>query len=138
MMSPTVGTAVAFTAKLSVNDSYPCNSGVLKFVNVLTNEGGGYRPDTGVFTCPLDGLYHFIVHVSVYGRGQCGIFKNGEKVVSLYHTSLPDKCSQVASMSCVVKLSKQDEVWVDIWGPGRNDIFATDDNDTVFVGFRLG
>lgn len=138
MMSPTLGLTVAFTAKLSINDSYPCNSGVLKFANVLTNEGGGYSFDSGVFTCPVDGFYHFTVHASVYGRAQCAIFKNGDKVVSLYHTSLPDKCSQVASVSCVVKLSKQDEVWVDIWGPGRNDIFATDDNDTVFVGFRLG
>ncbi|KAM7399567.1 hypothetical protein PAMP_018832 [Pampus punctatissimus] len=136
-ISPSSGTTVAFTAKLRIHDSYPCHSGVLKFTNVLVNEGGGYSPDTGVFTCPVDGLYHFTVHVSVYGRGQCGIFKNGEKVVSLYQTSLPDKCSQVASVSSVIKLSKEDAVWVNIWGPGRNDIFATDDNDTVFAGFRL-
>lgn len=129
---------VAFTAKLNVDDSYPCHSGVLKFTIVLVNEGEGYSPDTGIFSCPVDGFYHFTVHVSVYGRGQCAIFKNREKVVSLYHTSLPDKCSQVASMSSVIKLSKQDEVWVNIWGPGRNDIFATQDNDTVFTGVRLG
>ncbi|XP_068563973.1 complement C1q and tumor necrosis factor-related protein 9-like [Cebidichthys violaceus] len=134
---PPSGT-VAFTAKLSVHDSYPCYSGVLKFTTLLVNEGGGYSPDTGVFTCPLDGFYYFTVHMSVYGRGQGTIFKNGEKVVSLYHTSLPDKCSQVASMSSVIRLSKRDEVSVNIWGPGRNDIFATDDNDTVFTGFRLG
>ncbi|XP_027136456.1 complement C1q and tumor necrosis factor-related protein 9 [Larimichthys crocea] len=134
---PSTGT-VAFTAKLNVDDSYPCHSGVLKFTTVLVNEGEGYSPDTGIFSCPVDGFYHFTVHVSVYGRGQCAIFKNREKVVSLYHTSLPDKCSQVASMSSVIKLSKQDEVWVNIWGPGRNDIFATQDNDTVFTGVRLG
>ncbi|CAG6005982.1 unnamed protein product [Menidia menidia] len=130
--------SIAFTAKLIECESYPCHSGVLKFRNVLINEGGGYNPETGVFTCPLDGVYYFIVHASVYGRGQCGIFKNGEKVVSLYHTSLPDKCSQVATVSSVVKLSKTDEVSVNLWGPGRNDIFATADNDTVFSGFRLG
>lgn len=136
-MSPILGT-VAFTAKLDANDSYPCHSGVLNFRSVLINEGGGYSPETGIFTCPVEGLYHFTVHVSVYGRGQCAIFKNGQKVVSLYHTSLPDKCSQVASIGSVVKLSKNDEVMVNIWGPGRNDIFATEDNDTVFIGVRLG
>ncbi|XP_070762544.1 complement C1q and tumor necrosis factor-related protein 9A-like [Enoplosus armatus] len=134
---PPSGT-VAFTAKLNIEDSYPCHSGVLKFATVLVNEGEGYSPDAGVFTCPMDGFYHFTVHASVYGRGQCAIFKNGEKVVSLYHTSLPDKCSQVASISSVIKLSKKDNVWVNTWGPGRNDIFATEDNDTVFAGFRLG
>ncbi|KAG7223035.1 hypothetical protein INR49_015924 [Caranx melampygus] len=134
---PPSGT-VAFTAKLNNCDSYPRHTGVLIFANVLLNEGDGYSSDTGIFTCPVDGLYHFSVHASVYGRGQCAIYKNGEKVVSLYHTSLPDKCSQVASVSSVVKLSQGDNVWVNLWGPDRNDIFATDDNDTVFVGVRLG
>lgn len=133
----TLGT-VAFTTKLDVDDSYPCHSGVLKFASVLVNEGGGYSPDTGTFTCPVGGFYYFTVHASVYGRGQCAIFKNGEKVVSLYHTTLPNKCSQVASISSVIKLSKNDEVWVNIWGPERNDFFATEDNDTVFAGVRLG
>ncbi|XP_023257093.1 complement C1q and tumor necrosis factor-related protein 9-like [Seriola lalandi dorsalis] len=128
---------VAFTAKLDICDSYPKHSGVLKFATVLLNEGGSYSPDTGIFTCPVDGFYHFTVHVSVYGRGQCAIYKNAEKVVSLYHTSLPDKCSQVASVSSVVKLCEKDTVCVNVWGPGRNDIFATEDNDTVFVGVRL-
>lgn len=137
MISPTLG-IVAFTAKLKADDSYPCHSGVLKFATVPVNEGGGYSPDTGTFTCPVDGFYHFTVHASVYGRGQCAIYKNGEKVVSLYHTNLPDKCSQVASISSVIKLSKKDEVWVNICGPGKNDIFATEDNDTVFTGVRLG
>ncbi|KAM6931608.1 complement C1q tumor necrosis factor-related protein 5-like [Lycodopsis pacificus] len=129
---------VAFTAKLKVDDSYPCYAGTLKFTNLLVNEGGGYCPKTGVFTCPVDGFYYFAVHMSVYGCGQGAISKNGEKVVSLYQTSLPDKCSQVASMSSVIKLCENDEVSVNIWGPGRNDIFATVDNDTVFTGFRLG
>lgn len=134
---PTLG-IVAFTAKLNPCDSYPSHSGILTFRNVLINEGGGYNPVTGIFTCPMDGFYNFSVHASVYGLGQCAIFKNGESVVSLYHTSLPDKCSQIASISSVVKLSKNDQVFVNLWGPDRNDIFATGDNDTVFSGFRLG
>ncbi|XP_058489233.1 complement C1q and tumor necrosis factor-related protein 9-like [Solea solea] len=136
-VSPSDPGPVAFTAKLDVCDSYPKHSGVLKFTTVVVNEGDSYSPDTGIFMCPVEGLYHFTIHVSVYGRGQCAIFKNGEKVVSLYHTSLPDKCSQVASVSSVVKLSKNDQVWVNLWGCDRNDIFASVDNDTVFVGVRL-
>lgn len=137
LLLSTLGT-IAFTAKLKPCDSHPSHSGVLKFATVQVNEGGGYSADTGIFTCPVDGFYFFTVHASVYGRGQCAIFKNGEKIVSLYHTTLPDKCSQVASISSVIKLSKKDEVAVIIWGPGRNDIFATEDNDTVFAGVRLG
>ncbi|XP_019129227.1 complement C1q and tumor necrosis factor-related protein 9 [Larimichthys crocea] len=134
---PPSGT-VAFTARLKVDESYPKHAGVLKFTTVLVNEGEGYSPGTGIFSCPVDGFYYFIVHVSVYGCGQCEILKNGEKVVSLYDENLSDKRSQVASISTVIKLSKHDEVWVKLWGPGRNDIFASKDNDTVFTGFRLG
>lgn len=137
LLLPLLG-SVAFTAKLDACDSYPTHTGVLKFAHVLVNEGDGYSADTGVFTCPVDGFYYFSVHVSVYGRGQCAIFKNQDKVVSLYHTTLPEKCSQVASMSSVIRLAKNDLVSVNIWGSGRNDIFATDDNDTVFAGVLLG
>uniref|UniRef100_A0A667XC19 C1q domain-containing protein n=1 Tax=Myripristis murdjan TaxID=586833 RepID=A0A667XC19_9TELE len=130
----TTGRVIAFTAKLNIADSTPYHSGVLKFADVIVNEGGAYSPDTGVFTCPVDGFYHFTVHMSVYGRAQCAIYKNGESVASLYHTSEPDKCSQVASVSSVLQLSEKDKVWVNLWGHGRHDIIATEDNDTVFVG----
>lgn len=129
---------VAFTAKLAISDSYPCSPGVLKFSTVLLNEGGSYNSETGIFTCSKEGFYHFALHASTYGRAQCAIVKNDTKLVSLYHTTLPDKSSQMASTSCVVQLSAEDRVWVDVWGPGRNDVFATQDNDTVFTGVRLG
>ncbi|XP_062408223.1 complement C1q and tumor necrosis factor-related protein 9-like isoform X2 [Sardina pilchardus] len=128
---------VAFTAKLVPCDNYPPHSGVLKFRHVLVNKGEGYDASTGVFTCSLAGFYYFTVHASVYGRGEVIIQKNGHKVVSAYHTTLPDKMSQVASISSVIELSLYDKVWVDLWGCGRNDIFCSADNDTVFVGFRL-
>ncbi|XP_075999507.1 complement C1q and tumor necrosis factor-related protein 9B-like [Genypterus blacodes] len=132
---------VAFTAKLRMDDSFPSNSGVLKFGTVQVNQGGGYDGDTGIFTCPVNGLYHFFVHMAVYQRGQCAIFKNGEKVVVARHTNLPDtlsyKCSQVASMSSVVKLSENDEVWVNVDGQGPQEIIATEDNDTIFAGYYV-
>lgn len=138
LLSPLIGRVIAFTAKLNTAHSTPYHSGILKLVDVLANEGDAYNPGTGVFTCPLEGLYHFTVHMSVCGRAQCAIFKNGESLASVYHTSLPNQCSQVASISSTVPLSEGDEVWVNLWGHGRHEIIATEDNDTVFVGFRLG
>nr|XP_033488034.1 complement C1q tumor necrosis factor-related protein 5-like [Epinephelus lanceolatus] len=129
---------IAFTTKLSIADSTPYHSGIMKLKDVVVNEGGCYSPDTGIFTCPLEGLYHFTVHMSVCGRAQCAIFKNGESLASVYHTSLPNGCTQVASISSTVQLSSADMVWVNLWGHGRHEIIATEDNDTVFVGFYLG
>ncbi|XP_061073700.1 complement C1q tumor necrosis factor-related protein 5-like isoform X1 [Conger conger] len=132
------GRTIAFTAKLEISDSYPFHKGPLRFTNVLVNEGQGYSPLTGAFTCPRAGFYHFTVHASTYGLAQFMINKNGQNVVSAYHTTLDDKKSQVASIGSVIQLSESDKVWVELWGPPRNDIFATEANDTVFLGFRLG
>lgn len=50
--------------------------------------------------------------------------------------TLPDKCFQVTSMTSVVMPVKKGKVAVNIWGVGRNGIFA--DNDTVSSGVLLG
>ncbi|XP_061187452.1 complement C1q tumor necrosis factor-related protein 3-like isoform X2 [Saccostrea echinata] len=53
------GKFVAFHAILSKRlNNIPVNT-ILKFGNVLTNEGGGYNPSTGKFTAPEDGVYSF-------------------------------------------------------------------------------
>ncbi|XP_062621363.1 uncharacterized protein LOC134282953, partial [Saccostrea cucullata] len=53
------GKIVAFHAILSKRlNNIPVNT-ILKFENVLTNEGKGYSPTTGKFTAPVDGVYSF-------------------------------------------------------------------------------
>lgn len=125
--SPKPRKIVAFTAKLNICDSYPTHRGILKFTNILVNEGDGYSTDTGKFTCSLAGLYHLTLYMSTYGRAQCSILKNGQRVVSAYHTSLPDNCCHVASIGSVIELTKGEHVWVNLWGPTRHDIFATEE-----------
>lgn len=129
---------VAFTAKLDPAHSSPYHSGVLKLTRVLLNQGDAYDQQLGIFTCPLAGLYHFTVHMSLQGRAQCALYRNGESLASLYHTSLPNGCSQVASISSTAALDAGDRVWVNLWGHGRHEIMASEDSDTVFVGFLLG
>ncbi|KAJ8302276.1 hypothetical protein KUTeg_021263 [Tegillarca granosa] len=49
-------TGVAFTALKSASTS---SDGVIRFENVLLNEGNGYNSATGEFTAPTDGVYVF-------------------------------------------------------------------------------
>ncbi|CAL9684325.1 unnamed protein product [Knipowitschia caucasica] len=76
--------------------------------------------------------------MSVAGRAHCEIYKNGESTTTLYDTSHPHNCTQVATISSILELKEKDQVWVNLWGHGRHEIVATEDNDTVFVGFYLG
>ncbi|KAJ8302277.1 hypothetical protein KUTeg_021264 [Tegillarca granosa] len=49
-------TGVAFTA---LKSSSSTKDGVIRFENVLLNEGNGYNSATGEFTAPTDGVYVF-------------------------------------------------------------------------------
>lgn len=40
----------------------------LVFDRVITNIGGGYDNETGRFTAPFNGVYHFTVVVAAQGR----------------------------------------------------------------------
>ena len=58
---------VAFNAYTTSNGNYGVDQ-VVKFPNVLLNEGGGYDKNTGVFTAPVGGLYQFSVHICNHPR----------------------------------------------------------------------
>ena len=56
---------MAFTA--TVTRSMTSKSGqTLVFPNIITNVGGGYNGNTGVFTAPRDGVYVFFCKITSY------------------------------------------------------------------------
>lgn len=50
---------IAFHAILSTGLTNTPPDTIIKFGQVLVNEGSGYNPTTGKFTAPLDGVYSF-------------------------------------------------------------------------------
>uniref|UniRef100_I3IUZ0 Complement C1q-like protein 4 n=1 Tax=Oreochromis niloticus TaxID=8128 RepID=I3IUZ0_ORENI len=77
---------VAFSASLlDQGDGYtgPFNTETtLIFKRVVTNIGNAYNINTGIFTAPVRGVYHFECHV--YGSAdimtRVALFKNGERI----------------------------------------------------------
>ncbi|XP_061193473.1 uncharacterized protein LOC133201698 [Saccostrea echinata] len=74
---------VAFTAGVTSRSS-SWNSGILVFNKVINNVGGGYNPNTGIFTAPVEGDYLFYVSIQSYSNNDdihVDIVFNGSKKV---------------------------------------------------------
>ena len=74
-----------FTACPNVDISY--NPGtIIQFGEALTNTGGFFNPDTGIFTCPVDGLYYFFI--TIYTDNDvdimAAIYLDGNRMVDMY------------------------------------------------------
>ena len=88
---------VAFNAYTTSNGNYGVDQ-VVKFPNVLLNEGGGYDKNTGVFTAPVGGLYQFSVHIChVRGHYMVVAIVHGDTKIAItteYENNL-ESCSSV-------------------------------------------
>jgi hypothetical protein len=125
---------VAFTAGVTSSDS-SWTGGTLVFPRVVYNIGGGYDPNTGVFTAPVDG--HFVFFVNVQSHSTNIIYTylvlNGTpKITTAAYTGSYSAGPNLA----VLRLQKGDRVWVKRYtGTG----YYTESNApiTTFSGFLI-
>ncbi|KAH3706452.1 hypothetical protein DPMN_065838 [Dreissena polymorpha] len=94
------------------------------FGNVLTNEGGGYHPNLGVFIAPQSGVYVFssAIMTNINKEQYSAIAVNGNLVAQIYGHADNGRHDQ-GSQTVVLKLNAGDEVAVqnrqsngDVWG----------------------
>uniref|UniRef100_A0A668RN94 C1q domain-containing protein n=1 Tax=Oreochromis aureus TaxID=47969 RepID=A0A668RN94_OREAU len=83
---------VAFSASLldqGDGNTGPFNTETtLIFKHVVTNIGNAYNINTGIFTAPVRGVYHFEWHIGANGDASHAVyallFKNGERIFTAY------------------------------------------------------
>jgi len=89
---------------------------ILKFDNVITNEGHNYDPSTGVFTCATSGIYVFAQSLDANTNTyvSANIKKNGDTIgfVQAVGTSFSDSSS---SDTIVVDLNQGDRIWIIVY-----------------------
>ncbi|KAJ8306996.1 hypothetical protein KUTeg_015080 [Tegillarca granosa] len=103
--------SVAFTAQLSHDIGHLGSNEAIIFDKVVTNHGNGYESQTGHFTAPVAGIYHFTTTVMAYGdeNVHIQIVKNGNEIARGYTSSIDFETSVAV---VIVQMAAGDRVWV--------------------------
>ncbi|KAH9504537.1 Complement C1q tumor necrosis factor- protein 2 [Bulinus truncatus] len=109
------------------------------FEKVLTNIGGGYDPATGIFTCPVQGLYVFNVGILSTPRSLATInlVHSGRYLISV--NAYDDRNHGTGSRTVVVDCQRGDTVYAVAATPAY--LFAGTANSyehNIFSGFLVG
>ncbi|XP_061826526.2 complement C1q tumor necrosis factor-related protein 3-like [Nerophis lumbriciformis] len=88
------------------------------FKRVVTNVGGGYDSDTGIFTAPVKGLY-FITFTGAAGETgslNAAVLKDGVNMFAIYDNK-NHHSSATNGMAMVMEAG--DKLWVTLWANQR-------------------
>ncbi|XP_063065497.1 complement C1q-like protein 2, partial [Engraulis encrasicolus] len=131
---------VSFSASLQVSGHGPHIGPlnpppILAYKHVITNIGNHYNPNTGIFTAPVRGVFHFLVFVyGGAGRGTgVSLNKNGDPIVNAY--SHPAGGTVSSSNGASLLLEVGDVVYVKL-GHGAW-VYDSVNHHTTFSGHLL-
>lgn len=141
LLEDKVETFVGFTAYLDHNVNHLGIDQSIVFNKILFNDGGAYHNSSGMFTCPVTGVYMFFFEVGSGARHQivAKLVVNGSNTVggiadSEYHDSHEAQGSNMA----ILKLSAGTHVWVENYRWADKFVEGgTTDRFTTFSGILL-
>jgi len=109
-------TEVAFYAWITTKQTDLPVGHTIKYDGVGNNYGNGYDPNTGVFTCPTTGLYHFNIYVHPTNDALAAVSLRKDGVGYTHAIAEPSFTGQdiVGGSARPFRLDKGDRVWVEV------------------------
>lgn len=113
---------------------------------VITNNGNGYDPSTGVFTCPTAGTYALFSKIFVSYRSadswtEYSLVLNNQPISWLWteHTGISHAATASDSDMVVVNLEVGDKVWLKTNNMHLDQyhVLVVNENHTSFSGFMI-
>ncbi|XP_070821930.1 complement C1q-like protein 4 [Chaetodon trifascialis] len=130
---------VAFAASLGGNGAVKTTSGNkdLIYRDVLTNVGGAYNSETGVFTAPVRGVYYirFTTNAPTDFPMSAVLYKNNAEIQLITHEQQSGEGSDTASNGAALLLEKGDRLKMVLWQ--NTQIWDNSNHHSTFSGFLL-
>ncbi|OCT96096.1 hypothetical protein XELAEV_18013778mg [Xenopus laevis] len=124
-----------FAFHVGLDTKYPPSNIPIQFKKVFYNEQNVYNPENGKVTAPVDGLYFLTYQITVYSKSVHLSLRRNDVVVQHMLHEYGSNTHQ-ASGSSILKLSKGDQVWLQVVGD-KNGLYSDSDDDSTFSGFLL-
>ncbi|KAL3882722.1 hypothetical protein ACJMK2_029034 [Sinanodonta woodiana] len=107
---------IGFCATLYKGEVPVHASEIILFDNVLQNEGNGFNKQTGIFTCPLSGIYFFSLSILVQPGSAIDVYiiVNGQIIAKSYAYGV--NYSDQGSISSIVRCEAGQNVWIGVYG----------------------
>ncbi|XP_059194642.1 uncharacterized protein LOC131975861 [Centropristis striata] len=130
---------VAFAASLGSNGLVKTTTGNqdLIYRDVMTNVGGAYDAQTGVFTAPVRGVYYirFTANGPTDFPKSAVLYKNGAEIQLIAHEQPSGAGSDTASNGAALLLEKGDKLKMVLWL--NTQIWDNSNRHSTFSGFLL-
>ncbi|XP_033746427.1 C1q-related factor-like isoform X2 [Pecten maximus] len=128
---------VSFYARLSTSFSNVTEGEGIIFQTIITNDGLGYSGSSGIFTCPVEGMYVFSVTIVTIQNKllECSLEKNGRMVGRVY--SGVEHFHNSGSMTVILHLNAGDHVNVHVYRSFQETGAILSAIYTTFSGFLL-
>ncbi len=99
----------------------PASGSTIPYDIINFNVGGGYDPGTGVFTAPVEGVYHFKAELQVEAGGEWRLLfqSTGDKNRTTIHTQpvFSPTIPHTLHVEAVVRLLKDEQAFIRWTGP---------------------
>ncbi|XP_071326333.1 complement C1q tumor necrosis factor-related protein 4-like [Trachinotus anak] len=130
---------VAFAASLGGNGLVKRTNGNkdLVYRDVLTNVGGAYNAETGVFTAPIRGVYYirFTANGPTNFPMSAVLYKNNAAIQLIAHEQPSGEGSDTASNGAALLLEQGDKLKMVLWH--NTQIWDNSNHHSTFSGFLL-
>ncbi|KAK6178136.1 hypothetical protein SNE40_012957 [Patella caerulea] len=106
---------VSFSARVRANKSFLGPTAAIVFDEIIVNNGEAYDPYSGVFTAPVDGVYHFASTVlsGFNSTIETMLMVNGEEVGRMFSGAFLSRGS--GTNNVLLNLKEDDEVSVNVF-----------------------